>query len=492
MHQFRNRSGGFAVRAAILWAASVPGLLVPATEAAAQENRPVDTARFDRTLDQIRRDTRLLASPEIPPERRALVDYGGLVTASYLSTDDSELTNRALRQYDLTGYARVNLDGAHEFYLRGITSYRDYNSGDQFADEEDHLEGFVDEAYYRFDLRRSVQTSKGDEFDNNAVITAGRQYTQWATGMVLAQTLDGVRAELEVGQARFDFLAGVTTFGTSDFDKSRPEFDDTTYRGFFGGLAGLKLGQHNPYVYVLVQRDFNPGKSFNLGLTQTEFEYNSYYIGTGSDGFLSDKISYSVEGVFEGGNGLSNSFNADFEPAEQTRQDIKAFATQLSLTFTPGDKYRSRWTAGTAIASGDPDRGDSVSTFNGNVIGTDDLGFNALGYVDSGLAFAPAFSNLMVFRTGVSFFPFADESTLRGLQLGSAVYLLAKTRSGGPIDEVTSGERFLGVEPDFFVNFQILEDVTFTMRYGFFVPGDGIVNDGKIRQFFYAGITYAF
>jgi hypothetical protein len=478
-----------SVSSVLLAAAVVGG---GAWTVAAQDNRPVDRARFDRTLDQIRRETRLLASPEIPPERRALVDYGALFTVSYLSTDDTELTNRAVRQYDLTGFARVNLDGAQELYIRGIASYQDYNSGDSFNDEGDHMEGFLEEAYYRLDLRRLMQSSLGEEFDNNLVLTAGRQYTQWASGLVLAQTVDGVRTEIEVGQARFDLLAGVTPFGTTDFDSSRPNFDDKTYRGFFGGMAGLNLGQHNPYVYVMVQRDYNPDDSLNFGIIETEFEYNSVYLGAGSDGFLSDKISYSVEGVFQGGDALSNSFNQDFEPIRQTEEDIKAAAAQLSLTYTPGDRYRSRWTAGAAVASGDPDRGDSTSTFNGNRSGTSDLGYNGLGAVDTGLAFAPQFSNLMVFRTGVSFFPFYDQANMRGFQMGSAVYLLSKLRSNAPIDEVTTDERFLGVEPDVFINWQVLEDVTFTFRYGIFIPGDGVVADGKMRQFLYAGLTYAF
>jgi hypothetical protein len=48
------------------------------------------------------------------------------------------------------------------------------------------------------------------------------------------------------------------------------------------------------------------------------------------------------------------------------------------------------------------------------------------------------------------------------------------------------------VEPDVFINWQVMEDVTFTFRYGIFIPGDAVVADGKMRQFLYAGLTYAF
>src|SRR5690242_2364076 len=73
-----------------------------------------DVDRFQRQLELIRRDTRNLVNPNVPAEQRSFFDYGMFTTASYLSFDDSDLNNRALRQYDLTAYARLNMDGIHE------------------------------------------------------------------------------------------------------------------------------------------------------------------------------------------------------------------------------------------------------------------------------------------------------------------------------------------------------------------------------------------
>ena len=50
----------------------------------------------------------------------------------------------------------------------------------------------------------------------------------------------------------------------------------------------------------------------------------------------------------------------------------------------------------------------------------------------------------------------------------------------------------LGSEPDFFLNWQITSDVTLALRYGIFFPGAAIISDDKPRQFFGAGVTYAF
>ena len=56
--------------------------------------------RFERNLEQIRRDTRLRVSPDVPAGQRALVDYGGYLTASYLSFDDQRDDNHAFRGLD--------------------------------------------------------------------------------------------------------------------------------------------------------------------------------------------------------------------------------------------------------------------------------------------------------------------------------------------------------------------------------------------------------
>src|SRR5262245_47265997 len=91
-----------------------------------------DVERFERQLELIRRDQRFMVNPNIPPEQRSYFDYGMFTTASYLSFDDSELNNRGLRQYDLTAYAHLNVDGVHEFFFRGRGFYRDFNDGDSF------------------------------------------------------------------------------------------------------------------------------------------------------------------------------------------------------------------------------------------------------------------------------------------------------------------------------------------------------------------------
>ena len=48
------------------------------------------------------------------------------------------------------------------------------------------------------------------------------------------------------------------------------------------------------------------------------------------------------------------------------------------------------------------------STIGGNLAGTPDNAFNAFGFRDTGLAFAPRVSNLHMFMVGASFFPLEE------------------------------------------------------------------------------------
>src|SRR5207244_1016859 len=89
---------------------------------------------FDRTLNEIQRNTILQINQGIPLDQRVTFDYGGYLSFAYSSVDDNNLDNHGLRQTDLYGYARLNIDGANEFFLRYHFEYRDFNEGDSFTD----------------------------------------------------------------------------------------------------------------------------------------------------------------------------------------------------------------------------------------------------------------------------------------------------------------------------------------------------------------------
>ena len=115
----------------------------------------------------------------------------------------------------------------------------------------------------------------------------------------------------------------------------------------------------------------------------TKFDYNTWYIGLGSTGALTDRLAYGVEFVYEGGDTLSSPFvraDTDNDPAtplvttavDQTRDDISAFAANLQLDYLVGDRRNTRLSGEVIFATGDSDRVSSTNTFAGNKTGTDD------------------------------------------------------------------------------------------------------------------------
>jgi hypothetical protein len=451
-----------------------------------------------RELQRLEYDRRLRANRDVPPGQRLLFDYGGYVTGNYLSLDDSEGDNHILREYDGIGYVRLNVDGAQELFLAGRIGYQDFNKGDSFSGRGDEpIDGDLYRGYYRFDLRRYQQAYGGEGSpDFNVIAQVGRDLAYWGNGLVLAQVLDGGVLDVEYGKLGLELIAGITPVRTVDIDSSRPGFDYNTRRGFYGALLNLDLGQHRPFLYYLAQRDYNEMDERNIGAIHTKYDYDSYYLGAGSTGQITDRLRYGIEGAFEFGHTLSNSFELvgfSLVPIKQTRDQIVAGAIDGRLDYFAADVADTRFSAEVVLASGDVDRGHTSNTFAGNTPNTQDNAFNAFGLINTGLAFAPDVSNIAVLRLGASTFPFHDVGPLRRLQLGTDFFTFGKFHEDAPIDETTvNGQQFLGFEPDFYVNWQVTSDVTIAVRYGIFFPNASAFPIDDVRQFFFAGVTFAF
>ncbi|MDB5295215.1 MAG: hypothetical protein JWO31_1198, partial [Phycisphaerales bacterium] len=457
-----------------------------------------------RDLERYDLDTRYRANEAVPPGQRVLVDYGAFLQGSYLSLDDAAGNNRGLRQVDLIPYVRVNWDGAQELFLRGRFGYRDFNKGDSFDGLGDEpIDGDLDRGYYSFDLRRYNAAygkgllGAGAGSDFNLTFKGGRDLAYWGNGLVLGTTLDGITVGVEKGPLSVEVIAGVTPTRTVDFDSSRPGFDYNTRRGFYGVQASLNLGDHRPYAYGLLQRDYNKKDELDLGLIQTRYEYNSYYLAVGSTGGLTQNLRYGVELAYEGGNTLSNSFEASgaggLFPVEQTRNQIQAIGFDARLDYLVNDRRQTRFSAEVIATSGDADRGSSTNTFNGNRPNTTDRGFNAFGLVNTGLAFAPDASNLLALRVGAATLPLPEVPAFSRLQLGFDFFVLGKLQERAPIDEPTADHRFLGLEPDLYLNWQVTSDLTLAVRYGVFFPSDqAFGSNTDARQFLYTSLTFAF
>ncbi len=453
-----------------------------------------DLERFQRSLEQIRRDIDSAADSSIPASQRALIDFGGWATASYFSIDDTTGGSHGLRQYDLNLYTSINLDNAHRVYLRGRTSYRDWNTGQDFNGEgDDWLEPVLDRGYYEFDLRQHLRAYSEKDIDYNINVRVGRQLVTWGNGLTLSTEVDGGLISVEYDIVTLDVLISTSRDDITDIDSSRPGFDYETDRNFFGGMIMLQIRpKHAVYVYGLVQTDENPRTTYTISGVPTAFEYNSYYVGFGAQGVLSENILYSTEFVFQGGNTLSSPLDpATSVVVAQTRDEITAFAADGRLDFLFNDASRSRITLEVTIASGDNDRLTTSNTFGGNAPGTTDTAFNSFGLIDTGLAFGTNVSNLVMGRVEATTFPFSEHKLLENMQVGAGLYLFGKLDAAAPIDEPTTSQNFLGTELDLLMNWQVTSDVSFIARYGVFFPSDAF-GSSEVRHFFYSAVTISF
>jgi hypothetical protein len=449
--------------------------------------------RFERSLEQIRREQAAGPSLTVSPDRRLLVEYGAFITLSYLTLDDHRGDNHVLRQYELVGYTRLNLDDVHEVFLRGRAGYRDFNDGDSFDGRGDEvIDPDLERGYYRLNLTGppgELSASTG-----GLVVKAGRDLVYWGNGLTLSQVLDGVVVALSGRVLELEAVAGVTPVRTVDFDASRPNFDHNTRRGFYGAMLSARLGSHRPYVFGLLQRDYNHDDTLVTGPIVTRFEYDSWYLGAGVGGSFGDRLVYGVEAVYEGGHGLSHDVTVNGLDVElrQESERIEAAAADARIDYLAGDAARTRLSAELILASGDPDRRNTSNTINGNRTGTTDRAFNAFGLLNTGLAFAPEVSNLIAVRIGAASFPLTGGEPWNRMQIGTDLFLFGKLLESAPINEPTSDDRYLGWEPDLFVNWRVTSDLSLAVRYGVFFPGSAIVTNDDPRQFFYIGVTYAF
>lgn len=449
--------------------------------------------RLEQQLREFDRELRLTVSPDQPIAERLLLDVGGSTRLSFFSIDDEFSNAHILRQFDTRLYVRADLDGAHRLFGRLRFQYDDWNDGDSFdGDGDDWNDPFAERYWYEFDLRGAITSSTGVRPDYNFNIRGGKQFIQWGSGMTLTGVLHAALVDIEIGQLGITGLAGLTAhMDTVDFDGSRPGFDDGTDRAYFGGKVEWRgLADHKPYAFVLYQDDENDDGTVIIAGTPTRFEYDSAYAGIGSTGSILPNLAYRAEFVYEFGEGLSDPLRG----GAQTTEEISAAAGLLGLTYLVRDPNDTRFDFELIAGTGDDDRLDANDTVGGNLTGTKDNSFVALGYVNTGLALAPEPANLLSMRLGASSSPFASSAGLfRDFRIGLDGFLFFKIDENAPLNVPTTNDGFVGGEIDLSIDWRITSDVTASVRYGLFLPGDAMpATQDDIRQFLWVGVTYAF
>lgn len=491
-----------------------------ATTAVAQRGTSGLAENFQRQLDVEDAEARQAYFRDTPISERLLLDAGGSFRYGFYEIQTPRSQDQFLQQPDLRLYVRAELDGAHRFFGRLRLEYNEWDfNGTRGFGPDTSEEGWQDpigEIYwYEFDLA-GLMASQGGAAppDFNVVVKGGRQYFIWASGLVLSNYLYAGLVDLTLGDFTLSGLYGATAgHDTVDFDTSRPGYDYNTDRNYLGGKIEYRgLAEHRPYVYYLAQYDGNGGQ-YNvvqpgvLGGVPTTYNYDSQYLGVGSMGSIGADLVYRVEFVQQWGTTLSDPLNRNpvFNAATlaagqplavpQQQSSISAQAGLAGLTWLARNDMDLRLDGQFVIGSGDPNRLDSGTTFGGIAPRNTDHAFNSNGYVNTGLALAPLPTNLAIPSVGLSLNPFPSNSTLKNVRYGVTGYVFNKLVSNAPISVLTRpGVPYIGGEIDQSLDWRISSDLNFNLRYGIFLPHKDAFfpGEGKIRQFFYVGLTYAF
>jgi hypothetical protein len=135
-----------------------------------------------------------------------------------------------------------------------------------------------------------------------------------------------------------------------------------------------------------------------------------------------------------------------------------------------------------------------TNTQNGNT-SKKDTNFLYFGYLDTGYALSPELSNLHVYRVGLELSPFEKCAVLKRLKTNINYYRYYKDKSSGGIGDTdaTQASSDIGSEIDASLDWKIFSDLSLTLQYGHFMPGDAYPGaTSKSEDYFSASTTLQF
>ena len=447
-------------------------------------------AQRERILDE---PFRLRMDQDVPAAKRALFDWGGWFRNTVLDIDDNVDRNfdgrdegrHTVRRQQLYLWGNLNFDQVHQIYVRGRLEYEDWNHGTSYDGRDHDWYGpKLDRAWYDFRLSRALNAYGHDEADADIRLRVGRQYVNLGTGLALSLPLDALVTTAQWNDFALTGLLALSTPEAYNVDFSVP-FDSKENRRYWGvELRSSRWPDHEPFAYFFSQEDRDAGITAG-GQT---YGYDSHYTGLGSRGKLVHRdLQYTFEFVSEQGKSYA------FSPV-RNRQSIEAWAFDSEVRYVSPGHDRSQLVVGYLLASGDGNRNLSpTTTVGGNRLHSEDGGFSAWGFRNTGLVLAPRISNLGMVRLGASTFPGADVKFLKDLEVGADVFLYHKQQEGAPMSDSlsTDSSNFVGTEVDLYANWRVASDLALSLRYGVFMPGDAMTATADRQQLF-AGVTINF
>lgn len=416
-------------------------------------------------------------------EGRFLLDYGfwmNYLFTDYKNDDNDgtvEDTTDATHTLDPRFWIRATLrpppegssQNEHSLYLRvkDKLTWRDPgDSNETFDNNGPH----VDYLFLSLDF-------------NPVGLLLGRRLYGVGQGLAYSNVHDGGELQLAFPTWSIAGLVSRTLPHEDNLDESVPggKKSGRTFYGVEGKWLGIP--SHGLYSYVLFQRD--DGEERHENATQ-DFDYSSNYFAVGSEGKLLGNLRYAAEGILETGR--------SFAPTTNLKKDILAWATDVALTYDVQFPTQPTFYAEYAFGSGDADRTDVTDTLSGNSFGKD-TNFLYFGYLPTGYALSPRLSNLRMFKVGIAIKPLEKIRFFKEVTASVDFYRFQKDEpQGGIFDtDATRNDRDVGTEIDATLSWPILSDMTLSVEYGHFKPGDAYpASTNDSTRYFSIGVTATF
>ncbi|MBE3123645.1 MAG: alginate export family protein [Planctomycetes bacterium] len=454
--------------------------LAAAAEAAAPP-RPEEVFQRDLFLE---RDIRDRLDRSVPSEQKALIEWGGFFMPSYTFYDDIDKGHAHVTQQDLRLWTQIQFDEVHRVFARMRMNYTDYAAGDAHGFRQHDLDGpGLEIGYYELNLSAAAEKYGGQKWPFRVIGRGGRQYIEVGRGIALGMILDAGLFEIEAKDFTFKGFAGRSIESDDNIDRSAPGYSRSRRTVYGGEFRYTAIDRHEPYAFFVFQRDWSEEKPVD---PLQDYRYKSQYYGIGSRGSLATDLRYELESVWEFGDSVANAQQDDSE-------GIRAYAFDAEIDYYMPHPLRPVFAGEYGYASGDGDRQSATTAMLGSRAGSDDSAFQGFGYVNSGLALGARFSNLQFVRLGARMTPYEKKTSAGRIDVGADYYFLFKSDHAGPISDfrATDSSSDVGQEIDLYIEWRILSDVSWTLRYGRFFPGQAYP-DRDPRDFLFTGLNFSF
>lgn len=433
-----------------------------------------------RTIDQQRDEQRRRDAP-----LDSLLDWqwGGWIQYYVFHFDDGVQSQRVLQAPSASVWTRLSLDeGAHEFFARITLEYNYFNPGDEFTRQQDWIGPDFDRAWYEIDLGKALHIPDWSG-RSQTTVRIGRQEVQLGTGYALDMPMDAVWLTQRLGDVRLNGLIGRSITSTANIDRSAP-VDSHMSRRFYGVQATYEgFNDHRPFAYALWNDDFTDERPQNA---MQNYAYDTRYFGFGSRGSIVHNLNYWTEAVFEKGRSYGDGMFL-------RRSRVDAWAWDAGVEKLFDSPVKPRLFGEYMFASGDGDRIFSPTNADGGNSRGNDSSFVGFGFRDTGISAGLTPSNLHIWKAGASASPFHSTELLRDLEIGTNWLLYHKHHSHGAISDETADEfnGYVGWEMDYYINWRLSSDLSWTIRWGMFFPGEAF-SDRSSRSFLLTGLTWSF